>query len=182
MYDQLDLRKSFIQAKRSITNFLKEILKEKRGLKYTIIIKILMKRQETDNKWRYTSIYLRSNAITVTRQRFYLNDAFNNIYDLLDKWQGEGSGWVINRIDDIHININKYEPLSGSSYLPLPKELNRSSKELMNIKNKDIYCFKWCHIRMLNPQNKNAERINKADKEIAKTLDYTNIIFPIKEK
>ena len=182
MYDQLDLRKSFIQAKRSITNFLKEIIKEKRGLKYTIIIKILMKRQETDNKWRYTSIYLRSNAITVTRQRFYLNDAFNDIYDLLDKWQGEASGWVINRIDDIHININKYEPLSGSSYLPLPKELNRSSKELMNIKNKDIYCFKWCHIRMLNPQNKNAERINKADKEITKTLDYTNIIFPIKEK
>ena len=48
-----------------------------------------MKRQETDNTWRYTSIYLRSNAITVTRQRFYLNDAFNNIYDLLDEWQGE---------------------------------------------------------------------------------------------
>ena len=41
---------------------------------------------------RYTSLYLRSKAITVTRERFCLNDAFNNIYDLLDKWQGEGSG------------------------------------------------------------------------------------------
>ena len=181
VYDHLDLRKSFIQAKRSITNFLKEKLKEKGGLKYTIIIKILMKRQETDNTWRYTSIYLRSNAITVTRQRFYLNDAFNNIYDLLDEWQGEGSGWIIDEIDDIHINISKYEPLTGSSYLPLPKELNHSSKGLINIKNKDIYCFKWCHIRMLNPQKKNAERINK-DKGIPKTLDYSNINFPIKEK
>ena len=35
---------------------------------------------------------------------------------------------------------------------------------------------------MLNPQNKNAERINKVDKEIAKTLDYSNINFPIKGK
>ena len=181
VYDRLDLRKSFIQAKRSITNFLKEILKEKRGLKYTIITKILMKRQESNNTWRYTTIYLRSNAITVTSQRFYLNDAFNNIYDLLDKWQSEGSGWITGEIDGIHININKYEPLVGSSYLPLPRELQNSSKRLIDIKNKDIYCFK-CHIRMFNPQNKNAERINKVDKEIAKTLDYPDIKFPIKEK
>ena len=23
----------------------------------------------------------------------------------------------------------------------------------------------WCHIRLINPQNKNAERINKKDKD-----------------
>ena len=100
----------------------------------------------------------------------------------MHKWQGEGSGWIIEEIDYVHININKYEPLVGSSYLPLPKELQNSSKRLINIKNKDMYCFKWCHIRMLNPQNKNAERINKVDKEIAKRLDYSNINFAIKEK
>ena len=68
LHDRLDIRKSFIQAKRSIIKFLKEKLKEKRGLKYTIIIKILMKRQESNNTWSYTPIYLRSNAITVTSQ------------------------------------------------------------------------------------------------------------------
>ena len=35
---------------------------------------------------------------------------------------------------------------------------------------------------MLNPQNKNAERIDKVDKGIDKTLDYSDIKFPIKEK
>ena len=30
----------------------------------------------------------------------------------------------------------------------------------------------WCHVRMLNPQNKNAERINKQDKKIAANLNY----------
>ena len=29
---------------------------------------MLMKRQETNNTWRYTSLYLRSKAITVTRE------------------------------------------------------------------------------------------------------------------
>ena len=37
----------------------------------------------------------------------------------------------------------------------------------------------WCHIRMLNPQNRNAERINKEDKKIAANLNYSGIAFPL---
>ena len=53
-------------------------------------------------------------------------------------------------------------------------------KGLINLKNKDIECFKWCHVRFLNPQNKRPDRINKIDKEIASTLDYRGINFPMK--
>ena len=62
----------------------------------------------------------------------------------------------------------------GSSYIPLPKELNNSMKGL------NVKCFMWCHIRLINPPNKNAERINKQDKNIASTLDYSSIDFPMK--
>ena len=37
----------------------------------------------------------------------------------------------------------------------------------------------WCHIRMLNLQNRNAERINKEDKKIAAHLNYSGIEFPL---
>ena len=40
----------------------------------------------------------------------------------------------------------------------------------------------WCHVRMFNPTNTNPQRVKKVDKEIAKSLDYSNIKFPIKEK
>ena len=53
-------------------------------------------------------------------------------------------------------------------------------KGLINIKNKDLKCFMWCHIRLINPQNKNAERINKKDKETVFTLHYWGIDFPMK--
>ena len=53
-------------------------------------------------------------------------------------------------------------------------------KGLINLKNKDIECFKWCHIRFLNPTNTHSERTNKQDKKIASTLDYTGINFPMK--
>ena len=32
-------------------------------------------------------------------------------------------------------------------------------KGLINLKNKDHKCFMWCHVRLINPQNRNAERI-----------------------
>ena len=37
----------------------------------------------------------------------------------------------------------------------------------------------WCHVRPINPQNRNVEKINKQDKKIAANLNYSNIVFPL---
>ena len=55
-------------------------------------------------------------------------------------------------------------------------------KGLMNLKNKDIKCFAWCHVSLLNPQNKDPDRIKNQDKKIEATLDYRGIDFPTKVK
>ena len=52
-------------------------------------------------------------------------------------WLSEGSGWTVESVDNQYINIVRYEPLKGSSYIDLPQELKNSKKELINIKNKD---------------------------------------------
>ena len=80
---------------------------------------------------------------------------------------------------ELYINVTNYEPLSGSSYIPLPKILNNSKKGLINIKNKDYKCFMWCHVRLINPQNRNAERIKKQDKQTAANLNYSDTVFPL---
>ena len=87
--------------------------------------------------------------------------------------------WTIEHVVGLYINISNYEPLSESSYIPLPKVLNNSMKGLINLKNKDHKCFMWCHVRLINPQNRNAERINKQDKKIAANLNYSDIVFPL---
>ena len=74
---------------------------------------------------------------------------------------GFGSGWIIDKIENIYINIANYDPLAGSSYFPLPPELRNSMKGLIYLKNKYIKCFEWCHVRLLNPQNKDPDRIKK---------------------
>ena len=66
------------------------------------------------------------------------------ILNTIDKWVSEGPGWVIDRIDGHYINVTTYKPLSGSSYIELPIELQNSAKGLINMKNKHDECFKWC--------------------------------------
>ena len=58
---------------------------------------------------------------------------------------------MIDKIEDIWINISSYDSLAASSYIELPSELNNSMKGLINIQNTDNECFKHCHVRLLNP-------------------------------
>ena len=50
------------------------------------------------------------------------------------------------------------------------------------MKNKDEECFRWCHIRHLNPQDKNPERIKKEDRKMVEKLNYDGITFPVTTK
>ena len=45
--------------------------------------------------------------------------------------------WIIDSVVDHTIDISKYNPLAGSSYIKLPKELNYPRKGLINVQNID---------------------------------------------
>ena len=111
-----------------------------------------------------------------------LNLYRKEILNVIDKWVSEGSGWVIDRIDSHYINVTLYKPLNGSSYIELPTELSNSKKGFIKMKNEDKECFRWCHIRHLNPQTKYPERIKKEDKKMINELNYDGIDFPLSQK
>ena len=62
-----------------------------------------------------------------------------------------------------------YEPLNGSSWVPLLKFL-ASKKAIVNMKNADNQFFKWCIARALNP----AKRKLKKHRSDHKTLEKTS--------
>lgn len=111
--------------------------------------------------WDFQNIFIRPDTMTIINKRFNLNAAYAKLKLLLEIWEGESSGWIIDEIQDIHINVNYYVPLAGSSCNSLPKELNNSMKGLINLKNEDNKCFKWCPVIFLHPQDKDASRIKK---------------------
>ena len=111
-----------------------------------------------------------------------LQSSKNHILEQMARLVSEGSGWTIDSIDNHYIDIVKYQPVGGSSYIPLPKELQNGKKGLINMKNYDNQCFRWCHIRHLNPQEKYPQRIKRVDKAYVENLDYSGIEFPVEVK
>ena len=91
----------------------------------------------------------------------------------------EGSGWIIDTVQKHFINITKYKPCNGSSYIQLPIELRHHMKGLINMKNTDNECFRWCHLRHLNPVVKDPNRITKQLKQTINNVNYDGIKFPI---
>ena len=174
---------SLFLAKSSINNLFRDLLREKRGFNYNLETIITLKRwNNATNTYDIETKNIKAKAITVTHQRFNLNRAYEELKHRLDNWTCLGSAWVIDKVEDINIDIANYDPLAGSSYIPLPPELNNSLKGLINLKYKDNEWFKWCHIRFINPTNSHPERINKQDKNIVETLDYRGINFPMKAR
>ena len=103
---------------------------------------------------------------------------FTIIIEIIQKSLEKGSGWVICPVTDHTISISKYNPLAGSSYIKLPKELDHPRKGLINIHNiDDSECFKWCLVRYLNSGEHSPRRIRKSDKNFAKRLDFKDINF-----
>ena len=81
----------------------------------------------------------------------------------------------------IDVNIFKYEALKEhmETYIELPKKLQKNL--LINIKNKDEYCFIWSYIRHINTQEKNLNRIKTEDKKLFTEIyeKVKNFNFPL---
>ena len=155
-------------------------LDEMKGLKYVESIKVSFEKQtgiSPVSKQAYFNSTAQqiinpieiSNALQLSKQQ---------ILNKIAQWISEGSGWTISSVDGHFLNITDYKPLTGSSYIQLPEQL-KNRKGLINLQNKDNECFRWCHIRHLNPQEKDPQRIKQSDRLHISKLDYSEILFPV---
>ena len=80
------LSDSLSVSKNSIKNLFDELLREKRGFKYVLSTKIILKKRINDNEHKYFTVYFNSLAKTVINRRYHLKDSFEEILNLLDIW------------------------------------------------------------------------------------------------
>src|SRR6218665_1773192 len=106
------------------------------------------------------------------------NNARDKILESMATFQMRGSNWRFNQVVKLDINTVVYKPLKGSSYIKLPTEL-ANKKAIINLKNVDNECFKWCITRALNPVEYHPERITGELIEKAKALNWSGIEFPV---
>ena len=189
LQDNLNLLNHFMKTRPLTESHLEDLLKTMKGFKFIETLEVMFEKDTIDSKTGkcvsiYKTAFFNGKAKTITKVDDIepeLNMSRQEILNTIDKWVFEGSGWVIDRIDSHYINVTLYKPLNGSSYMELPTELRNPKKGLINIKNKDDECFRWCHIRHLNPQTEHHERIKKEEKKMINELNYDGNDFPLSQ-
>ena len=161
-----------------------KILNDTKGFKFIETLKVTFMKMK-DSDYIYKSAYFNSLAQIVMNPNDIsssLELAQQQIMNQIGAWLSEGSGWTISSIDEHYLDTVVYEPMKGNSYIPLPVELRNSAKGLINIQNKENECFRLCHIRYLNPQNKDPQRVKIIVKEMVPQLNYQGAEFPVNVK
>jgi len=88
-----------------------------------------------------------------------------------------GSGWTLSRIFGLFVTTYTQTPSRGSSHIPTPTALNNSKFGLINLKNKDLECFKWCMIYHQSDKGKHADRLTMLSK-VEDKYNWNNVGFP----
>ena len=190
LLDNLNPLNHFTKTRPQTESHLEDLLKTMKGFKFIKTLEVTFEKDTINSKTGkrvsiHKTAFFNGKAKIVTKVddlESELNMSGQEILNTIDKWVSEGSEWVIDRIDNHYINVTLYEPLNGSRYIELPTELRNQKKGLIKIKNKDAECFRWCHIRHLNPQEKDPQRIKKEDKKMINEMNYEGIEFPISQK
>ena len=175
----VDKRDGIVQLKVSkivINELFKNLLIELKGFKYQITLAILLNKVKNNGEIEYSPVYFNSLTKTVINFDFKLDQSFQEIIYRLYNWISNGSGWIVEEIYSQYLNISSYLPLSGSTYIKLPIELQHPLKVLINTQNDDNI---WYHVRHLNLDGKNLQRIRKED---FRRLNYQGVDFPFSKK
>ena len=172
------------KSRRAVEYLFNNLLVQTKGFKFVETLQVKFVKYSNDKKIQKNGYFNSATDLIIneTDIKLAIQASQQQILNKIAQWISEGSGWTIQSIENHYINIANYSPLKGSSYIELPQELQNSAKGLINLKNKDIECFRWCHIRHLNPQDKDSQRIKKTDKKYIGELDYSNIKFPVTVK
>lgn len=118
---------------------------------------------------------------------FCLNK-FEQIKKKMSEFQERDSGWSLIEISHLDVNINKYTCIRGSQYIRLPPNIQKK-KACINVKNNDVYCFKWALISALYPtvhsERCSSYKITNIEDDIILLennilLNFTNLNFPLR--
>lgn len=146
-------------------------------------------------KYDYKTKYFASKAHTIHQLADLVNDddvseMMQEIKDEIAEFVNLGSMWIFDKNIECSMNIVKYEPIKGKSYIPLPTWIVKKGC-VINVKNEDDRCFEYSCLAYLNPVSSHAERVSNYQEQKINTggrptkqkqlkkLNFDGIEFPV---
>lgn len=176
--EKYDLLQFLANVKENVESELITTRETHHSIKWNVIGRVEMIRDVDNGEQEKTTPHFRSkNYISLQDENneHNINEAFQGVNKSLEEFVSHGSNWVVNKVLSLEINTVKYSPVSGSSYLPLPRKI-RFSRGVININNSDQMCFLWSVLAALHPAPKNPQEVyhyRKYENELnMKDIDY----------
>ena len=93
--------------------------------------------------------------------------SYDELLKEVEKFETEGSGWVIHKLLKLDLHVNELDPLRASSYIPTPKYVE-TKKAVRNVRNDDNLCFQWTYLAAIHADEvtKHAERVSHYKKYV----------------
>ena len=171
--------KTFFQKTR---NILIKIFKENQNTKMKMILICQMQKTDltTGETIEIEADFHSDIEINIAEKddKKLLDKMIARIEEVLANFQQSGSNWVFQEMQRLEIHFANWQPLGGSTFIPLPAKL-KNKKGVINIKNEDNQCFKWCIARALNPVDQNSNRLTKELVKQSKRLNWNGLKFPV---
>ena len=127
--------------------------------------------------------YILSKPLFVHSKAEFTNE--NNIKEVLNREQvfndnklKENSSSVQLQIFEIIISIYEIKKARVGSYIPTPTPYNNANCGLVNIRNDDDMCFKYCTKYHLTDKTKHCDRVTVLNK-IDDVYNYSDINYPV---
>ena len=87
-----------------------------------------------------------------------ISQMYQSLNSKAETFTREGSGWVISHIESFNLDLAKYKPFRGSSFIPTPKFL-LNKRCIVNIKNVDGKCMLYSLLAHLLKIKQNPARL-----------------------
>ncbi len=181
----------FIQlAREQIMKVLEKELKRKGAIKFNIGLSVRISKEKVGEDGEIEFIYSDDDgkpnpSFHSVSQKLLNSDRMNMVEMLdgqadqiqkrIDLYTRDGLYAKVDKIMALYINSVGFQPLQGSSYIPLDP-IYANTKSCVNIKNEDQRCFDWCIKAHLYPAVKDACRVSKY--KSCPDLDETGIEYP----
>ncbi|XP_055856053.1 uncharacterized protein LOC129919224 [Episyrphus balteatus] len=175
----------------------KDFMKKQECTILGLITEVLQAQNVLKVNFEMFGLYVKDNSdetVTDTKSFNTKNEVINQSTDLRksyrkfteditsksEEFQERDSGWALQEVLYLEININKYNPMRGASYIELPRNI-QLKHAIINVKNNDDACFAWAIVSALYPCQDNADRVSSYP-HYSKVLNLNGMEFPMSLK
>ncbi|XP_039282935.1 uncharacterized protein LOC120351056 [Nilaparvata lugens] len=169
-----DICKLLIGIKLKIINLLSLILNQHQCLKFNVLVECTYKKKSISHDFDYQDRTFKTKNITIVKSS-NLENVLQYVLKKICHEEYIYEGWSLSKIDGVLIRVNKYKPLRGRSYIPLPKKI-QNKRAIINCKNIDNKCFMWAILSdyvQFHP-----ERISYHHRNLISKFNFKGISLP----